>query len=75
MVDLFESKCTDLVVMNDALDRLGCAEPRLLRIVELRFFAGLTVSEIARMLDCSTRTVERDWDAARAHLRRELESR
>lgn len=75
VVELFELKCIDLVALDDALARLGRRDPRLLEVVELRFFAGLTIPEIARMLDRSSRTVERDWDAARSHLRRELESR
>lgn len=75
VVDLFESRCTDLVALDEALDRLGAMEPRLRQVVELRFFAGLTILEIARLLGRSTRTVERDWDTARTHLRHDLESR
>ncbi len=52
----------------DALDRLRALQPRLAQVCELRFFAGLTETEIATVLDSSTRTVRRDWEKARAWL-------
>lgn len=65
---------TDLLELDIALDKLARLEPREARVVELRFFAGLTVPEVAGVLGLSPATVERDWTAARAWLRRELEA-
>jgi RNA polymerase sigma factor (TIGR02999 family) len=62
----------DLVAIRDALQRLATLDPRQARVVELRFFAGLTVAEVAQVLKVSQRTVEGDWTHARAWLRREL---
>jgi RNA polymerase sigma-70 factor (ECF subfamily) len=62
----------DLVELDEALKRLGEKDPVAVRIVELRFFAGLTMGEVARVLDMKLRTVERTWTHARAWLRREL---
>jgi RNA polymerase sigma factor (TIGR02999 family) len=61
-----------LVDLDRALDRLAAARPRLAQLVEVRFFGGLTVDEAAAVLDCSPRTVKRDWAFARAWLLREL---
>jgi len=58
----------DLVELDEALDRLREQSERQVRVVELRFFAGLTHEEIARVLDVSERTVEREWRMARAWL-------
>ena len=55
----------EILALDAALDRLDTVDPRLRRIVELRFFAGVPQSEIARMLGVSERTVERDWLKAR----------
>ena len=62
----------DVLALDQALEKLAASEPRLARIVELHFFAGLDFVEIARMLDVSERTVGRDWRAARALLRLSL---
>lgn len=62
----------DLLALEDALRRLGEVDPRQERIVELRFFAGLSVPEVARLLGVSERTVLYDWRMARAWLRAEL---
>ena len=62
----------DLVVLDEALSRLAALDPRKHRVVELRYFGGLTMEEIAETLDVSLRTVEGDWRAARAWLLREL---
>jgi RNA polymerase sigma-70 factor, ECF subfamily len=62
----------DVLVLNDALDRLAAWDPRQSRIVELRFFVGLSVEEVAALLDVSEKTVKRDWAMARAWLQREL---
>jgi RNA polymerase sigma factor (TIGR02999 family) len=56
----------DLLELDDALTRLEAAEPRWARVVELRFFAGFEVTEIAALLDLSVSTVKRDWQFARA---------
>jgi RNA polymerase sigma factor (TIGR02999 family) len=62
----------DVLCLNDALERLQAMDPNLGRIVELRFFGGLSIEEIAESLDCSTATVKRAWRLARAWLRREM---
>ena len=61
-----------LLALNDALDRLAALDARQARVVELRFFGGLTVPDVAHVLGVSTRTVEGDWTHARAWLKREL---
>jgi RNA polymerase sigma-70 factor (ECF subfamily) len=63
----------ELVALDDALERLAAIDPRRSRVVELRFFGGLTVPETAGMLNISPETVMRDWKLARAWLRRELQ--
>lgn len=62
-----------LIDLDRALDRLAAERPKLARLVEARFFGGLTVEEAAIVLACSERTVKRDWAFARAWLLRELE--
>jgi RNA polymerase sigma factor (TIGR02999 family) len=61
-----------LLEINDALDRLAQVEPRLARVVECRFFGGLSEDETAEALQITTRTVQRDWVKARMLLRRAL---
>ncbi len=63
----------DVLALDQALETLAASEPRLVRIVELHFFAGLDFVEIARLLDLSERTVGRDWRTARALLRFSLD--
>jgi RNA polymerase sigma factor (TIGR02999 family) len=63
----------DLVALDDALDALAKMDPRKSRVVELRFFGGLTVTETAGVLDVSPQTVLRDWSLAKVWLTRELE--
>lgn len=63
---------TDVIRLDDALQALGAEDDRKSRVVELRFFGGLTVDEIAAALQVSSKTVLRDWDFARAWLEREL---
>lgn len=63
-----------LLQLDDALTWLAELEPRLARVVECRFFGGLTEEEIAAALDVTVRTVQRDWVKARMLLRRALES-
>jgi len=69
---VFNDRAIDLVALDDALNRLAEIDAEQARIVELRFFAGLTVEETARLLDTSVRTVHRDWAMARAWLRGEI---
>ncbi|MDZ7632713.1 MAG: ECF-type sigma factor [Gemmatimonadaceae bacterium] len=59
--------------LNDALEELAALEPRQVRVVELRYFAGLSIEETALALGVSEATVKRDWVVARAFLRRALE--
>ena len=58
----------ELIDLDRALDQLAAAEPRLSRLVELRFFGGLNIDESAALLGCSPRTAKRDWAFARAWL-------
>lgn len=69
-----DREADQLVALNDALERLAVDEPRLLSIVECRFFGGLTVDETAEALSVSTRTVEREWTRAKKLLRQEMSS-
>jgi RNA polymerase sigma factor (TIGR02999 family) len=62
----------ELLDLDAALTKLALAEPELATLVELRFFAGLTVEEAAQAMGISTRTVKRDWAFARAWLGREM---
>jgi RNA polymerase sigma factor (TIGR02999 family) len=62
----------DLLALDLALTRLAAVDPRLTEVVNLRFFAGLSVEDAARVLGTSARTVKRDWSFARAWLHREL---
>jgi len=62
----------DVLALNEALDRLAEFDTQQGRIVELKFFAGLTIEEIVEVSGLSHATVERDWKLARAWLRREL---
>jgi len=63
----------DLVALEQALTRLGETDARKSKVVELRFFGGLTVDETAEVLQISGETVMRDWSVARAWLLRELD--
>jgi RNA polymerase sigma-70 factor, ECF subfamily len=69
------SPVTDVLDIDDALVRLGQLDRDQQRIVELRFFAGLTVEETAHVLGRSPRTVKREWQLAKAWLFRELSER
>ena len=62
----------DLVALDDAMNSLARIDPRKVRVVEMRFFGGLGVEEIAEVLKVSSITVKRDWRAAKAWLYREL---
>jgi len=62
----------DLVVLDDALNELAKLDPQQTRIVELRFFGGLSIEETAEIVGVSPTTVKREWATARAWLRREV---
>lgn len=64
-----EAQADALLALDEALDELGRRHGRLGRIVEMRFFGGMTHEEIAAFLEVTVRTVERDWQRARAYLR------
>ncbi len=64
-----------LLAMDEALERLASFAPLQARIIEMRFFGGMTMPELARVLSISVSTVERHWTLARAWLRSELEDR
>jgi RNA polymerase sigma factor (TIGR02999 family) len=61
-----------ILALHDALDALAALDPRKARVVEMRFFGGLTVEEVSEVLEVSAVTVMRDWSSARAWLYREL---
>ena len=67
-------RVTDVLALDQALERLASLDPMNARLVELRFFGGLTVEEAAEALDISPATLKRRWALARAFLLRELES-
>jgi RNA polymerase sigma factor (TIGR02999 family) len=68
-----EDHAQELLALDAALERLAALDERLARVVELRFYAGLTVEEAAKILGVTDRTVKRDWRAARAFLHRQLD--
>ena len=68
-----ESRDIDLLALNDALQALAALDEQQARIVELRFFGGLTVEEVAHVLGVSKRKVEGDWTHAKAWLRNALD--
>jgi RNA polymerase sigma factor (TIGR02999 family) len=63
----------NLLALDDALTKLAVDEPEMARLVELRYFAGLTVDQAAQTLGISPRTAKRNWAYARAWLRREMD--
>jgi len=78
-VDPADASCdsaqdVDLLALHEALQRLAALDPDQERLVELRYFSGLTIEETATALGISTATVKREWAVARAWLRRELEA-
>lgn len=69
---LSDALSEELLALDDALDRLARLDPRQARIVELRFFGGLSVEEAAEVAGVSPKTVKRDWSLAKAWLYQEL---
>jgi len=63
----------EIVEVHDALEALGQVDPRLVQVVEMRYFAGLSDDEIGAALGLTGRTVRRDWDRARLLLAEMLE--
>ena len=70
--DMRGDAAADVLAIDQALERLAALDPDQARIIELRFFAGLTVEETAHVLRRSPRTIKREWRLARAWLHREL---
>jgi DNA-directed RNA polymerase specialized sigma24 family protein len=69
-----ENVVIDLLALDEALTDLATFDDRLCRVVELRYFAGLSIAETAEALDVSPATIERDWTIAKAWLLRRLSS-
>ena len=69
---LLNLRNVDLLALDDALNRLAMLDPRQSRVVELRFFGGLTVEETSAVLGISSVTVKRDWVTAKVWLRHEI---
>lgn len=65
----------DLIALNDALDRLAVSDPRKAELVQLRYFAGLTIEQAAQALGISTSTADNDWAYAKAWLRVAIDGR
>lgn len=72
-LDWSGGRALDLIDLDDALQQLAALDERQARVVELRFFGGLSISEAAEAIGVSTTTVENEWAVARAWLRRALE--
>jgi RNA polymerase sigma factor (TIGR02999 family) len=70
--DLSQSRDVDLLALDDALNQLSRISPRQSRIVEMRYFGGLSIEETSEFLGVSSATVERDWTVARAWLHRQI---
>jgi RNA polymerase sigma factor (TIGR02999 family) len=70
-----EERPAELIALDEALQRLSELDPRQCRVVELRFFGGLSVEEAAEVLGVSERTIKREWGVARAWLYGELSKR
>ena len=63
----------DLMALDEALNTLAVLDPKQTQIVELRFFGGLTIDEVAEVLGISPATTKREWDSAKLWLRRQLD--
>ncbi len=72
VVAAMSGRDVDLVALDEALERLAAISPEQCRIVEMRFFGGLTVPEVAEALGMAKRSVDREWSGAKAWLYREL---
>lgn len=74
-MDAVPQRASDLIALDEALDALEKMDPRKARVVELRFFGGLSVEETAEVLKISPQSVMRDWKLAKAWLMREVSGR
>ena len=74
-VSFFEERDINLVALDEALNALAALDSQQSQIVELRFFGGLTVEEVAEVLGLSPATVKREWGSAKLWLRRQLNGR
>jgi len=72
VADLGSQRAAEILAINDALDHLAKVNQRQMQVVEMRFFAGLSVEETAEVLKISTQSVKRDWTLAKAWLRKEM---
>lgn len=68
LADIGEAPSVDLIALNAALDALAAIDARKSRIVELKFFGGLTTAELAEVMELSSATIEREWSFSRAWL-------
>jgi RNA polymerase sigma factor (TIGR02999 family) len=71
-VNFFEKAELDLTTLDEALNELARLDSQQARIVELRFFGGLTIEEVSEVLEISPATTKREWDSAKLWLRRQL---
>jgi len=71
-VSFFEQREVDLMALDEALNGLAALDAQQARIVELRFFAGLTIEEVAEVMGLSPATIKREWESAKLWLRRQL---
>src|SRR5262249_44041746 len=69
------ARAIDLVALDDALNRLASLDPQQSRLIELRFFGGLSIDETSVVLGISPATVKREWATARAWLQRDMKNR
>lgn len=69
-----KGRAADVIAVDEALERLAAIDPQQARLVELRFFGGLSIEEAARAMGVSPATVKRDWNVAKAWLAREMQS-
>ena len=67
-----EKRSEEVIALDEALQRLATLSPRQAEVVNMRYFAGFTIPEVAELLELSTATVWRDWAAAQAWLQREM---
>ena len=70
-----QQRATELIALDDALTDLEKIDPRMSRVVELRYFGGMSVEETAEALGVSAITVKREWKSAKGWLLRELSNR
>jgi len=71
-IAIAEERLEEILIIDQLLERLAVFDARRARVVEMRFFGGMTEGEVAEVLDVSPRTVKRDWNVAKAWLHGEL---